>query len=275
MRLFPYERWREQLPELRERYRSNKPCPHIALPGFFDEPVARGVLAEFPGSEQGTWTQWKHYNENKQGKTNPKEFPPHISAVMVELLSPEFVAFVSELTGIQGLRSDPDFDGGGLHLSERGGFLNIHTDYTSHYYRPTWRRRVNMLIYFNEGWQDAWGGHLEFWDKAVTRSEARYAPLFNHAVLFTTTEDSPHGHPEPMLCPDGVTRKSIALYYFTEEEGRALARPTNYQGRPTDGLMKRLLIWADKKAVGVYSFMKRRLGLSDKLVSRILARKKK
>jgi hypothetical protein len=34
-------------------------------------------------------------------------------------------------------------------------------------------------------------------------------------AIFTTTNSSFHGHPEPLLCPEGVSRKSIALYYYS------------------------------------------------------------
>ena len=41
-----------------------------------------------------------------------------------------------------------------------------------------------------------------------------YLP-FNKLVIFNTTDFSFHGHPEPLKCPDNVTRKSLALYYYT------------------------------------------------------------
>src|SRR5205814_5575039 len=75
----------------------------------------------------------------------------------------------------------------------------------------------------------------------------RIAPLFNHAIVFSTTEESYHGHPDPLTCPPGVTRKSIALYYYTVETATASApRSTNYRARPGDGA-KAGLIWLDKQ----------------------------
>jgi hypothetical protein len=64
-----------------------------------------------------------------------------------ELNSPEFVEWLSELTGIPGLIADTDLEGGGLHQSGRGGFLNIHADFTMHHYHKHWRRRVNLILY--------------------------------------------------------------------------------------------------------------------------------
>jgi hypothetical protein len=43
----------------------------------------------------------------------------------------------------------------------------------------------------------------------------KVAPAFNRCVIFSTTDFSYHGHPEPLACPVGVTRKSLALYYYS------------------------------------------------------------
>ena len=34
-------------------------------------------------------------------------------------------------------------------------------------------------------------------------------------AIFSTTDFSNHGHPDPLLCPKERSRKSIALYYFS------------------------------------------------------------
>jgi hypothetical protein len=51
--------------------------------------------------------------------------------------------------------------------------------------------------------------------------------------MFTTTQQSMHGNPNPVAHPQGVTRKSIALYYYTStwDEARA-ARTTQFRPRP-------------------------------------------
>jgi hypothetical protein len=51
--------------------------------------------------------------------------------------------------------------------------------------------------------------------REAPRCEAKVAPLFNRMVIFATTDFTYHGHPDPLQCPEGRTRKSIALYYFT------------------------------------------------------------
>jgi hypothetical protein len=34
-------------------------------------------------------------------------------------------------------------------------------------------------------------------------------------VIFSTTDTSYHGHPTPLACPPGRTRKSASFYYYT------------------------------------------------------------
>lgn len=269
-RLFPYQRWQPLLPELVERYRSNAPYPHVVLDDFLDADVARRLAEEFPLPGSPGWIQYQHYNENKQGKTNRREFPPLLGSLVDELNSPELVAWLAQLIGQPGLLPDGSLEGGGLHQSETGGFLNVHADFTMHHHRPSWRRRCNLILYLNDGWRDEWGGALELWDRRMTSCVAKVAPVLNRAVIFTTTEDSFHGFPEPLRCPPQVTRKSLALYYYTEEpKGAYRARSTNYRARPQDR-WRALPIWLDKTAVALYSKVKRRFGLSDDFASRLL-----
>lgn len=270
-KLFPYWKWSARLPELTTQYSTNQPFPHIHLSEFLDPAVACAVADEFPVAGTDAWTQYKHHNENKLGMAKRELFPPQLRAVADELNSPEFVAWLSALTSIPGLVADPSLEGGGLHQSQRGGFLNVHTDFSMHHYQKNWRRRVNVIVYLNPGWQQEWGGAIEFWEKGMQRCAAKYPPLMNHAVIFTTDERSLHGFPDPLRCPEGAARKSLAFYYYTVEEyAKPVSHSTDYFARPTDSWKERALIWMDKKAVDLYSRAKARLGFSDEFASKVL-----
>ena len=156
-----------------------------------------------------------------------------------------FVSFLEGLTGIDNLFADPSLEGGGLHQSTTGGYLNIHADFTVHPHHRNWRRRVNLLLYLNEDWHPGYGGDLELWTTDMKRREKVIAPLGNRTVIFTTDADSFHGHPEPMTCPPGVARRSLALYYFSLED-QPLVRSTEYRARPGDGVHS-AMIYADKQ----------------------------
>lgn len=273
--LFPFDRWAPHVAELAERYRRNQPCPHIFLTDFLEPGIARELSREFPKPVSDAWTQYKHANENKLGMPRRELFPAMLGAVTDELNSSQFVEWVSRLTGIPGLLADPMLEGGGLHQSGPGGYLNVHTDFSKHHFHAHWRRRVNLILYLNPEWDESWGGSIELWECSpqggISRCAAKYPPLLNHALIFTTDEKSLHGFPDPLKCPEGQSRKSLALYYYTlEDDASYRVRSTDYFARPQDSYAKAAMIWLDKKAVDAYSRAKARFGFSDAFASRLL-----
>lgn len=268
-RVIDLDRWEGRLPGLVEGYRDAKPFPHIALDDFLDPAAASLAQEAFPRVQDEGWIHYVHVNEKKHGLNKMDRLPPYLRTVIETLNEARFVHWLEQLTGIQGLKADPMLEGGGLHQTQRGGFLNIHADFTVHPHKRTWKRRVNVLVYLNKDWQPAWGGDLELWERDMSACGQKIAPLFNRCVIFNTDEDSYHGLPEPIQCPENETRKSIALYYFTEEKTAPSLRTTNYRARPTDG-MKGIAIWLDKQAISAYTRVKRTFGLNDDLMSKVL-----
>lgn len=268
--IFDYQNWRNRLPELRQKYVTAEPFPHLVLENFLNEQVLDQTLAEFPAPNSEDWITYRHVNSNKFGSTDRKTFPSTIGQVIDELNSPQFVQFISDLTGIPDLFADEALEGGGMHQSERGGFLNVHADFQAHTFHDDWRRRVNIIVYLNKNWEDSFGGHLELWDKQMTRALNKVAPIFNRVVIFNCDFDAFHGHPIPLACPPGMSRKSLALYYYTKEKEPTLVAATEYKARPQDSALKKVMIYLDKKALHVYDFLRRKLGINDKAVSKFL-----
>jgi Rps23 Pro-64 3,4-dihydroxylase Tpa1-like proline 4-hydroxylase len=131
--------------------------------------------------------------------------------LLMGLCSPEFAWRLTEMTGIRDLV--PDLHGGGMHLTPPGGKLGIHTDFNM---GLNGHRRLNVLLFLNSRWNTAWGGDLELWRRDRTFS-VRIAPVANRLVVFSTSERSFHGHPDPLACPPDRARKSLAVYFFTKE----------------------------------------------------------
>lgn len=254
--------------ELAAAYRGARPFGHIVLDDFLEPNAARKAMEELLPLDQETWNSYVHVNERKFSHTDPSSWGSTLQSILEKLNSPEFVLFLQELTGIDNLFADPSLEGGGLHLSTTGGYLNIHADFTVHPHHRNWRRRVNLLLYLNEDWRPEYGGDLELWTTDMKRREKTIAPVGNRAVIFTTDADSFHGHPDPMTCPPGVARRSLALYYFSLEE-QPLVRSTEYRARPGDGA-RAAMIYADKQLLRAYDWTKRRLGLSDQAAFKIL-----
>jgi hypothetical protein len=252
-------------------FRAAEPIPHIVLDDVISSGVITELIAEFPGEHDGQWTYYHHINERKRGTNRRDELSARWQATIDELQGPRFVAWLSNLTGIDGLISDRRLEGGGLQVTEPGGFLNVHADFTVHPRDHHLRRRLNVLLYLNPEWDEAWGGDLELWERDMSRCAVKIAPRANRLVVFATDRDSFHGHPEPLRSPPGQVRRSLALYYFTHEH-HPFVRSTEYRARPGDGRPRAAVIWADKMALRVYDAVKRRAGFDDDRLGRILRR---
>ena len=269
--IFDCDKWNNELSELSKKYQGASPYPHIVLENFLNPEVLDTCIAEFNKlNESDGWINYKHYNEDKRGLNKMDLLPETIRATINALNAPPFLKWLSSLTGIKDLQKDESLEGGGIHQSGKGGYLNIHADFTVHPHHRNWQRRVNVLVYLNKDWQEEWGGKLELWDKQMKACEAKVLPVYNRCVIFNTDADSYHGHPEPMTCPENVYRRSIALYYYTVETN-PYRRATYYQARPGVG-DKKLLIKLDNAMLSLYTYLKGWLGTNDKIVSGILKR---
>jgi 2OG-Fe(II) oxygenase superfamily len=220
---------------LAKSYQEGEPFPHIVIDNFLDPEIFAEVLAAFPGPECPIWYKFKSGPENlKLQSRDLRDLPPVVRALVTEFNGAEFVKFLQEMTGIAGLVPDPHLYGGGLHQTLGGGHLGVHVDYN---YHEDWAldRRLNAILYVNDGWDEAWGGQLEFWDAEVKSRSQAIAPIGNRLVVFSTSERSWHGHPDPLQTPPGITRKSIALYYYSNgrpDEERAGSHNTLFKERP-------------------------------------------
>jgi Rps23 Pro-64 3,4-dihydroxylase Tpa1-like proline 4-hydroxylase len=210
----PLSRMAEIAESARLTYASAKPFPHFAIDNFFDPALVDQVLAEFPKPGQIKWQSFDNEQEIKLASAAESSFGPMTRLLLYHLNSITFLDFLSKITGIDNLIPDPCFEGGGLHQIPRGGKLGVHADFNKHR-RFGLDRRLNAILYLNKDWREEYGGHLELWNREMTQYEARILPLFNRFMVFGTTDFTFHGHPNPLQCPEGMTRKSLALYYFT------------------------------------------------------------
>jgi Rps23 Pro-64 3,4-dihydroxylase Tpa1-like proline 4-hydroxylase len=257
--------------EFLDEFNTSAPYPHLILDNFLNQDIAEKLLKEH--EEQGdakNWGAYNHVNERKSGITEYDRMGEITKSVINELSSKQFLELLEEVTGIEGLISDPDLDGGGLHMIERGGFLNVHVDFLAHTTRKSWSRQLNLLIYLNKDWRESWGGALELWDKEMTSAVQKITPIFNRCVIFHTCDGSYHGHPIPLDCPANVQRRSLALYYFRDEGSVQPLRPTYYSALPDDSTFKRVLIALDRKALGLYTLGKRYVGMKDGLIQKLM-----
>lgn len=200
-----------------DQYRNAHPFPSIWFDDFFNSAALRQVLAEFPelGQNGKDEVHYTNPNEAKYASKGEYKFGPRSRELMHFLNSQPFLEFLQNLTGIQEtLIPDPYFEGGGYHQIKPGGFLKVHVDFHKHKMMDL-DRRVNVLVYLNEDWKEEYGGHFELWERDMSKCAVRIAPLFNRMAIFSTTDYSWHGHPDPLTCPTDRSRRSLALYYYT------------------------------------------------------------
>jgi Rps23 Pro-64 3,4-dihydroxylase Tpa1-like proline 4-hydroxylase len=215
-RMAPIARLMAEKDRLRARYLAAKPYPHLVLDNFFDPAVLNRVAAEFPGRGGRDWLSYDTANEIKQTSRGALDLPAFSQAFLWQMCVPPMMRVLREITGHEDLCVDPLFHGGGMHESFRGGWLNIHADWTQHPVLPL-TRRLNLIVYLNRDWDPAWGGALELWDAKDKSVGAKVEPFFNRAVIFPTTAETLHGFPDPMTCPADQSRKSVSWFYWSPD----------------------------------------------------------
>jgi 2OG-Fe(II) oxygenase superfamily len=222
---------------LAEDYKSADPFPHIVIDGILPEPLIRQIFDHFPREKLKDDVVFDiGYGGHHKRQVMPEQCDAFVREFFHFMNSQPMLQFLEGLTGIDALLPDPYFNGGGFHETTRGGKLGVHADFRIHEQLNV-QRRINLLIYLNETWDDGWRGQLELWDKSMTECRVRVSPLWNRCVVFSTDADTWHGHPDELLTPDGVKRRSVALYYYTASKNVYNEVPnlsTMYQARPTD-----------------------------------------
>ena len=218
---------------------SADPFRHVVIDDFLDPAAANGLLTDFPSFED-------RYALNETGEVGGKAARMDVRGLSAMyrrldeyLRTREFLDFVSNVTGIPDLLYDPDYIGGGTHENRDGQGLDQHVDFNFHP-GTRWHRRLNLIVYLNPEWHDAWGGNLQLqadpWN-GDTRGSA-VAPLFNRAVIFETTERSWHGFSAIHLPAEkkSLSRKSFAIYLYTKERPPAETAASHATVYVPDGL---------------------------------------
>ena len=216
---FQFGRLLGELEADRAAYRAAQPFPHIVFDDFLTADALVEAIGAFPPAGDPLWqvedfVVQDHKVSHKKACNEELRMPVPIRKILRELNSSMFLRYLSSLTEIPHLLADPTFIGSGMFLIEPGGFLNVHADFNVHFLNGL-DRRLNLLLYLNLGWQDAYGGHLELWQQGIDQPIKSILPIANRCVIFSTTDQSFHGHPRPLSCPPDRSRNCLSLYYYT------------------------------------------------------------
>jgi hypothetical protein len=198
---------------LRSEYVNAKPWPHLVIEDVFPERLLDSVAAECAGLDQAHVVASNDYRQVKQEAS--EGLGPATTRFLELVESESFREFVSTVTGVDSLLTDPTHKFAGAHRTPPGGFTKIHRDFEVH---PTSGlfHRVNLLVYLNRDWPDSYGGSLEMWPSDMSAIGRRVFPRFNTTVVWETHGATPHGLPDPVNCPSDRMRLSVACYYYTK-----------------------------------------------------------
>ena len=204
---------------------NNEPYGHCSTKDFFPENIIKSVSSSFRFPDTVGSTSDPLFQKTKRSLNDYNLFPQEIKKTIDYLNSRSFIDILEEKFHIKNLLPDPSLFGGGMHESRNGGYLKIHSDFV--YIRnKKLKRMLNLLVYLNEGWDENWGGAIELWDQNMTNNFLKIYPKINHALIFRTDIESNHGFPDPIKCPKDKGRKSLALYYYVNDN--SLFRRTKY-----------------------------------------------
>ena len=204
---------------MKDGYGTADPFPHCCIDGLISSELLDCVLQEFPEvSKDKTWIPLEEEGRShrKQITKNPEtSLGPYTKYLISRLSGPSFLGFLEQVTGITGLMPDPYLQGAGLHQMGSGGFLEMHVDF--HKSRKlNLYRRLNLLLYLNKDWKEEYRGHLELWDKNLQK-RAEYLPIWNRMLICNIAPLAYHGFPHPIQCPEDMTRKALAIWYYTAD----------------------------------------------------------
>lgn len=221
-----------QIDDYAKSFSETKPVRHLVIDSFLDVEIAKAAVQAFPKMEE--MDTLKDFRQVKAQDPAIDKFNSVFSEIIFQHLhSQRFLELISRITGIPSFIADNQLYAAGLAQGANSSFLNVHIDNSSHPIN-NWYRRLNLLIYLNKDWTEEKGGHLELWSPDMAESVA-ILPIFNRMVIFETTKQSWHGY-RRVNTPDGDTRKSINIYYFTEQSpiGADYYHVTSFRARNSE-----------------------------------------
>lgn len=188
---------------------SKIPFRHWVIDGVVPEPVHAAALAAAPPAGSPAWVRYA--NELEQKWAARADFAPPVADLFADLSEWPWLALLERLTGIGGLRSDPDLWGAGVHRSDPGDHLQPHVDAAVHATRG-WDRRVNVIVYLNSEWRPEWGGATELYWPDGGKVAAAVLPAPGRVLVWEAGDAAYHG---AAAVAGPTPRVTAAAYFYT------------------------------------------------------------
>ena len=226
--------WINNLEQLNKSFNKALPYEHIVIDNFLNDEYISNIEKEFP-ENYDDWFKYNNPLEVKYAYDNISNLKKNTELLFYILSSPQVINLFRKITGINNLNYDEYLHGAGIHAHPRDGKLAIHLDYEKHPISGK-ERRLNLILYLNKEWKEEWLGSTELWNQDVKECIFKSPIKFNSCLIFRTNDISWHGLPEPIQCPEGVFRKSLAYYYISPLESKG---SINKIGGQEDGYRKK------------------------------------
>jgi hypothetical protein len=197
---------------LNEVFVGTPPFPLIALDNFLPQDLAKKMEQECNSIPDHLWTKFTRRGSYMQECVN-MDVAPVANEFVNQMHSQAGMTWITALTGIKDLIPDPYLVGAGYSRIGSGSSLKIHTDFN---WNETIKvhRMLSFIIYLNSNWKEEWGGHLQFNDFQNKNVIQRIPPQFNRAVFWRHHKKGFHGFPDPLTCPENITRNAFRLFFY-------------------------------------------------------------
>lgn len=207
------------LDELRSRMQSATPYPHLVVQDWFNPRLLELVREEFDVLPRDGWsTQTNAYARVERSRVGAR-MGPASQLYFWTLGSSFFLHALSHISGVPDLVADAHLFGGGLHETLAAGSFGIHADFDRHP-RTALNNEMVFITYLNKDWQPPWNGALELWDANRKQCVGTVEPEFGRSILMSHGRTHFHGHSKPLAVPPGITRRSVAAYYYANRFAR-------------------------------------------------------
>jgi len=190
--------------------------------------LCRDAYAAVPPCDWPGWCRYDNALENRKRTARDRDELPAPCGALLSYLSdnrqPD--SFLYRLAAAidfgELLTIDPYLHGAGIHVTDPGGWLQVHGDYELHPLLPWAERRLSLVLYLNPSWESHWGGETLLCDGMGAAVEA-VMPAPGRALVFEGGNAAFHGC-RP-TSPDAPPRVTAAVYYL------GAARPSAHRRR--------------------------------------------
>ena len=220
--------------ELNNTFVGTPPYPMITLDNFLPQDFALKLSEECETIPDQHWTEFTRKGSYMK-ECKKLEHAPVAYEFVNQMHSALGMEWLCNLTGIKDLIPDPYLTGAGYSRSFTGHTLQMHSDFNWNDQIKV-HRMLSFIVYLNPNWKEEWGGALDFNDFNNEKTIQSVPPLFNRAVIWRYHKRGFHGYPNPLTCPEGMSRNTFRLfYYYSDAQYKADDRP------------HRSLYWFDKE----------------------------